>query len=92
MRGFEPGSSKRGAIPYLNIAVVVRTELIAALMNLPRGACAEVNRNNVRVLRVFLQECHLNLNLMIEDARAEDRQINNFKRLFIIRQLINMLM
>ena len=32
---------------------------------LPGGACAKVNCHDVRILRVFLQECHLNLNLIL---------------------------
>ena len=62
MRGFAPGSNNRGAIPYLKQSRLSKRKV----RNLPGSASAKVDGDDVRILRIFFQECHLNLNLLIK--------------------------
>jgi hypothetical protein len=65
-------AEQNSSVGLLVISLVTRVEYfnarLSAWLNQPRsyaiarGASAEIYSDNVRVLRVFLKECHLNLN------------------------------
>ena len=65
MRGLAPASMSLGAIPYLKKSYTV--EIKGFEDYLPRSACAKVDSDDVRVLRIFFQKCHLNLNLILAE-------------------------